>query len=159
MEAARLAAPSDVERLVELASSVRQELGGEERGGRLLIARDAPVPVDASALKGMLDRDDHIVVVGTLDDSVIGHAIGRVEIVRDGSPLGIIDELYVELGGREVGVGEAMMALLLPWFAERRCRGVDAMALPGVRATKNFFEMSGFSARLIVMHHRFDRAT
>ena len=46
------------------------------------------------------------------------------------------------------------MGLLLEWCRDQGCRGVDALALPGMRATKNFFEESGFSARLIVMHHR-----
>ena len=31
--------------------------------------------------------------------------------------------------------------------------GIDATALPGNRATKNFFEAHGFTARLLVMHH------
>ena len=31
---------------------------------------------------------------------------------------------------------------------------MDAMALPGHRSAKNFFEESGFTARKLVMHHR-----
>jgi hypothetical protein len=46
------------------------------------------------------------------------------------------------------------MDSLLAWASERGCQGVDATALPGDRATKNFFEGSGFTARLLVMHHR-----
>jgi GNAT superfamily N-acetyltransferase len=71
--------------------------------------------------------------------------------------LGRITDLFVEPGARAVGVGEALMDALLPWFRARECRGVDATALPGNRETKNFFEMSGFTARLLVMHHRFER--
>jgi hypothetical protein len=33
---------------------------------------------------------------------------------------------------------------------------VDVIALPGHRATKNFFEEQGFTARAIVMHHGLD---
>jgi hypothetical protein len=47
-----------------------------------------------------------------------------------------------------------MMGSLLEWFGARGCSGVDATALPGNRATKNIFEESGFTARLLVMHHR-----
>jgi hypothetical protein len=32
--------------------------------------------------------------------------------------------------------------------------GIDAFALPGMRETKNFFEGSGFTARLLVMHRQ-----
>ncbi|MGH9181071.1 MAG: hypothetical protein ACRDY5_05080 [Acidimicrobiales bacterium] len=46
------------------------------------------------------------------------------------------------------------MGRLLAWFGDRRCAGIDAVALPGQRATKNFFEGNGFTARLIVMHRR-----
>jgi hypothetical protein len=35
------------------------------------------------------------------------------------------------------------------------CAGVDAFALPGHRAAKNFFESAGFTARALVMHHAF----
>jgi GNAT superfamily N-acetyltransferase len=71
--------------------------------------------------------------------------------------LGVIEDIYVEPEARAVGVGEAMMASALEWFTAEGCKGVDAYALPGDRHTKNFFEESGFSARLLVMHHRFDR--
>ena len=43
---------------------------------------------------------------------------------------------------------------ILTWCRARDCRGIDAIALPGNRATKNFFEASGFTARMLVMHHR-----
>jgi hypothetical protein len=46
------------------------------------------------------------------------------------------------------------MGELLAWFSARGCLGVDSTALPGARETKNFFEESGFTARLLVMHRR-----
>jgi hypothetical protein len=45
---------------------------------------------------------------------------------------------------------------LIAWCRARGCTGMDAMALPGHRQTKNFFEESGFTARKLVMHHRLD---
>ena len=51
-----------------------------------------------------------------------------------------------------MGVGEAMMELVLAWCDERGCRGVDSLALPGDRETKNFFERFGLTARAIVVH-------
>ena len=65
----------------------------------------------------------------------------------------MIDDIFVEDEARGVGVGEAMMADLVAWCTEQGCVGIDAMALPGHRATKNFFEESGFTARKLVMHH------
>jgi GNAT superfamily N-acetyltransferase len=53
---------------------------------------------------------------------------------------------------RSVGVGEALMDLIVAWCEQRRCVGIDAHALPGNRATKNFFETFGFKARLLTVH-------
>ena len=99
---------------------------------------------------------DTSVVVGTIDDVVIGLGVGRVERLRDGRDLGIIEELFVEPEARSIGVGEAIVDLLLEFFGEHGCIGADALALPGNRATKNFFEQHGFVARSIVMHRPLD---
>ena len=64
----------------------------------------------------------------------------------------MVEDLFVLDEARSVGLGETLMDALLDWCRARGCRGVDAVALPGHRATKNFFEESGFTARLIVMY-------
>jgi len=154
MDAARPAGEADVARLSELCRMALAELGSRERGGPVFVAREARAePVDAGLLVDVADPDV-LVLVGTFDDVVLGYATGRVEALRDGTTLGIIDELFVEPDARAVGVGEAMMEQLLEWFRLRGCAGVDSTALPGARETKNFFEESGFTARLLVMHHR-----
>ncbi len=141
-------------RLAALCRQALSELRAVDRGGPVYVAREGRAePVDESLGQAVADPEC-TVVVGTVDDVVVGYATGRVECLRDGTRLGVIDDLYVEPEARAVGVGEAMMDDLLPWFRARSCKGVDSTALPGLRATKNFFEESGFSARLIVMHHR-----
>jgi GNAT superfamily N-acetyltransferase len=118
-----------------------------QRGGPLRLLRDLPA-FDPH----LIDDGDAIVVVGTIDDVVVGfaHAVG--ERLPDGEALVVLGGLYVDPGAREVGVGEAMMDLVLEWCEERRAVGVDAVALPGDRATKNFFERFGLTARAIVVH-------
>ena len=64
----------------------------------------------------------------------------------------MISELFVHPEGRGVGIGELMLADLVAFLTGRGCIGIDAMALPGHRAAKNFFEQQGFVARRIVMH-------
>jgi hypothetical protein len=49
-------------------------------------------------------------------------------------------------------VGEAMMDQIVAWCEKHGCVGVDAIALPGNRHTKNFFETFGLVARAIVVH-------
>ena len=149
MDSARRATGADVPRILELAAGARVELGAFERGGPLFVLRE--IGLEPVVRVGEA-------VVGLVDEVIVGYGLPHVEELRDGSRLGVIDELFVEEGARGVGVGEGMMAVLLDWFREQRCTGVDAAALPGARATKNFFEASGFTARLLVVHTRLDDA-
>lgn len=154
MNGARAATEADVPRLAELCRQAHDELGSQERGGALYVAREArPEPAEDSLRQAVLDPAA-VVVVGTIDDITVGYAAGHTERLRDGTLLGVVDDLFVEPGARAVGVGEAMMEAMVSWFGQNGCAGVDAVALPGARAAKNFFEESGFTARLIVMHHR-----
>ncbi len=105
------------------------------RGGRLYVDRDAPA----------FDGDG--LWVGELAGEVVGYLAASVD-----GRIGRVDGVYVDPACRSVGVGEAMITAALDWFRARGCSGVDAVALPGARATKNFFEETGFSARLLVMH-------
>lgn len=145
--AARLAVPADLPRLAALYELAAEELQ-PMRGGSVFLAREA-----RSAELDLADAG-RVVVAGTIDEAVVGYGTGRIEVLREGTRLGVVDDLYVESEARGVGVGEAVMEALLGWFRDHRCDGVDALALPGNRATKNFFEESGFTARLLVMHRR-----
>jgi ribosomal protein S18 acetylase RimI-like enzyme len=152
MEDARAASAAEVARVAELALALRGELR-QERGGLLWATRESrPEPLEA-AIGSLLARDDAAVLVGTYDDAVVGYGTAWVDELRDGSRLGVIDEIYVEPEARGVGVGESLVSHLVAFCREAGCAGVDATALPGHRQAKNFFERAGFSARLLVMHH------
>jgi GNAT superfamily N-acetyltransferase len=156
MEGVRAATESDLPRLGELARAGISELT-PMKGGVIWAAREGrPEPVEESLRRALEDPDTHA-VVGTIDEFPVGYAVVHLETLHDGSRLGVIDDIYVEEGARQVGVGEAMMNDVVAWCTERECVGIDAMALPGHRSTKNFFEESGFTARNLVMHHRLER--
>jgi GNAT superfamily N-acetyltransferase len=155
LEDARQADVDDVERLAELGRIGAEELA-PMRGGPIWSAREARAEPLEAAYRELLERDDTRVVVGTIDDVTIGLGVGRLEQLRDGRMLGIIDELFVEPDARLIGVGEEIVERLLEFFTEHGCVGADALALPGNRATKNFFEQHGFVARSIVMHRNLD---
>jgi GNAT superfamily N-acetyltransferase len=153
--AARPARQADHDRLAVLGKEARAEFAGQ-RGGLLFNVREGPdVPVGETAGAG--PEGDACLWVGTLDEVVVGYAAARVDDLRDGSRLGVISHLYVEPGARAVGVGECLVRVAVDWCASRDCVGVDAAALPGGRAAKNFFEESGFTARLLVMHRPLER--
>ena len=150
-EAARRAHPDDVARLAELSRQAHEELQ-IERGGALWSVREArPEPVDAGLAAAVVDPDA-LVVAGCYDGVVVGFSSVHIEPLRDGSTLAVLDEIYVEPGARGVAVGEAMMELVLIWCRDRGVRGIDSLALPGTRETKNFFERFGLTARAIVVH-------
>lgn len=158
MESARHATLADLPELVRLSREAIDELGAQERGGAVFAAREArPEPLE-EGLRHALEDTESVAVVGTVDGVAVGIATGRLEKLRDGQILGVLDDLYVHPEARSIGVGEAMMNQLLAWFAAHGCSGVDAVALPGMRGTKNFFEECGFTARLLVMHHRMESA-
>jgi len=155
MEGVRLATEADLPRLAELARAGIAELR-PMKGGVVWAGREArPEPVEDSLKQALVDPEIRT-VVGTIDDFPVGYAVVHLEELHDGSRLGVVDDIFVEEGARQVGVGEAMMADLVAWCREQGCVGMDAMALPGHRSTKNFFEESGFTARNLVMHHRLD---
>ena len=157
-EACRPATDADLPRVAVLAEQAVAELRAL-RGGEVwarTLGRRAPFePI----LREQLGRaDDHRVVVGTLDDVIVGYGVAWVQATppEDVSPasglLGTVTDLYVEPEARSVGLGELMMQDLVDWCAAQGCYGVDSLALPGDRATKNFFESFGRVARAILVH-------
>lgn len=148
MESARRATPDDRARVSELAEVARSEIGSQVRGGTVFVNREVLADPFAAG----------VLVVGEYDGAVVGYGSGRTEELRNGTRLGVVDEVFVEGEARGVGIGEAMLGELLAWFRSEGCVGVDAYALPGMRETKNFFETFGFTARLLVVHHRLEGA-
>lgn len=152
MEHARPATPHDLHRVAQLAQQVIEELT-PTRGGQIWARQTArTVPVTPASFEALLGDPLHLVAVGTVDDTVIGYAAVRIDALRDGGRLAVLDELYVEPDARGVGVGEAMMDLVVEWATGAGCIGIDSIALPGNRATKNFFESFGLVARAIIVH-------
>jgi ribosomal protein S18 acetylase RimI-like enzyme len=149
-EVAREATAGDLDRLIQLASEAVDEQR-DARGGPVWSRRDARRDPATSLAEALVDPEQ-FVVAGLLDDVVMGYAVLRVEQLADGGLLAVVDDLYVEPEGRGVGLGEVMMDLLVAHATKRGCFGIDAMALPGNRATKNFFETFGLTARAIVVH-------
>jgi GNAT superfamily N-acetyltransferase len=153
---ARRARTGDLERISQLVRQGRAELS-HERGGPLWLAREARAePLDAG-LAGVLDHDDALVVVGIYDDVVVGYAIVEVETLRSGSRLARLSDVFVDPGARGIGVGEAMMDDVIAWSLTRGCTGIDSLALPGMRESKNFFERYGLKARQLIVHRAFDQ--
>ncbi|MHB8439422.1 MAG: GNAT family N-acetyltransferase [Acidimicrobiales bacterium] len=141
-----------------LCRQALDDLAGK-RGGPLFTRRETGLVAKALIRPGGLDSlvaQQRLRVLVALDDqAVVGMAVGRIEEVGEAA-LGVVDVLYVVPESRRLGAGRALLDELVAWFAQHRCRGVDAAALPGDRDTKNFFEGTGFKARLLTMHRPVD---
>jgi N-acetylglutamate synthase-like GNAT family acetyltransferase len=155
MEAARRATVEDLPAILELAAELRAELAPMRGGPLWQVTAAYPEPLHAT-FGALLERDDACVVVGTLDGVVVGFGACGIAVLRDGSRLGQIVELFVTEDARAVSVGEGILNELVAFCRDAGCTGVDAFALPGHRTAKNFFETAGFTARALVMHHRLE---
>ena len=137
-----------------LAALARAALASmvDQRGGELFTRREARAEPIEDDLLAALDDPDRLLLAGTFADVAFGYALARRERLRDGALLAVVEDLVVDPEARGVGIGEALMDALLAWAHEQGCFGIDAMALPGDRETKNFFESFGLKARALVVH-------
>jgi ribosomal protein S18 acetylase RimI-like enzyme len=152
-EVVRPATCDDVAEIAALARAAIAELSAT-KGGTVWARREArSEPLDESVRTAIADPDS-LSLVGTIDDVVVGYAMASVEVLGDGGRLARLTEIYVEPGAREVGVGELLLDTVLTWATEGGCFGIDSIALPGNRETKNFFEAAGMVARAIIVHRK-----
>jgi ribosomal protein S18 acetylase RimI-like enzyme len=148
---ARPAARSDLGVLVSLYRGLEKEMTALHPMWPL--ADGLPEPADQS-IAAAIDEPDTLVSLGELEGIPVGFLLARVEpLLAEGEIIGVVRLVFVDPEAREVGVGEAMLALALDRLRQRGVTRFDAHVLPGHRLAKNFFEAAGFSARSIVMHH------
>jgi len=159
VEEVREANEADLPELVRLAELARIELG-EERGGpmwQLLHGRPDPLPATLSADLTEAASDAGVVLLGLWADAPAGYAAAHREQLGDGTSIAVVSDVFVEPGFRGVGIGDALMTELIGWATAHGCRGVDALALPGMRQSKNFFERFGLVARAILVHRDLEK--
>ena len=144
----RLAVPGDEELLGRLRRHAFAMIEAA-RGGEMYRERQAAsLPVLRSDWSGGTRR----VWLGGLDGTELGYLLAAVVLLPSGARLGVIEGIYVEPEARACGIGELMTSVAIGWFRAETCDGVEATALPGERATKNFFEEHGLKTRLLTVY-------
>ena len=152
-EASRAAVADDVEILVGIAVDHAAAIA-DDRGADLLLRRELAYDADElrSRLQAAVHEPDSLLLVGTYDDAVFGYALVLFERLDDGALLARLEQFLVEPAARGAGIGESVMNAVVAEARSRGCIGIDALALPGDRETKNFFESFGLKARQLVVH-------
>ncbi|HET9070976.1 MAG TPA: GNAT family N-acetyltransferase [Acidimicrobiales bacterium] len=157
LEWARPACWSDLGSLRALWDRADAEIGVGRGGERLVGAIPRPPELDGPPGEGgaavLPAGDDRLLVVGGIDEVVLGFVAAGVDRSQP-APVALLHVAFVEPGARGVGIGEAMVELVLAWAERSGCAGVDAYALPGSRVAKAFLEDHGFVARLLTMYRR-----
>lgn len=150
-DGARFAELDDLSAVEWIGAAVTQPLP-DKRGGRIFSHREIGFESPGERFLRAMTTENAICVVGTFDDIVFGYSVCFVETLDDQSQLGRLHDFAVYPEARDAGIGEAMMDLIVERLTEMGAVGVDAWALPGDRATKNFFESFGLKARLLTAH-------
>ncbi len=154
-EWARRADGADAPRVGELWEAAAAELRGQRGGDRLVdeVTFPAGLAGDGGGVVPPIGAEDRLAVVAGIDQVTLGFSAADIDR-RGPAPLVVVRAVYVEAEARGVGLGEAMLHLVIAWAEAEGCAGVDAYALPGNRPAKAFFEDLGFTARLLTMHRR-----
>jgi GNAT superfamily N-acetyltransferase len=145
---ARPATPDDAETLRGLREQAFADLG-PARGGVMYLERHA---AELPELHADWSNAARRVWLGGLEDVELGYLVGAAVRTASGAMVGVIEGIYVDRDARACGIGERMLSIALEWFRSQGCVGVEATALPGERATKNFFEEHGLKARLLTVY-------
>jgi GNAT superfamily N-acetyltransferase len=125
------------------------------RGSDLWLVEEGPqAPFDAY-LRSVVDDPNQQVLAGCVDDVPVGVLLVDRRLLPDQRSMGRIAFVYVHPEARAIGVGEALVDATLRWAREQGCVGVDGLAFPGDRETKNLYERAGLTARAIVVHRSF----
>ncbi|MFV0315768.1 MAG: GNAT family N-acetyltransferase [Microthrixaceae bacterium] len=167
----RPATAGDVETLVTMHTDALEE-SRNSRGGLNLsaeLSRGIDTTAAAESIGSELHDADVEVIVGTLspkgrqepmsgpdEEAVLGYCVVDTAPRRpDGPPIAPtarLRELWVEPGARRIGLGSALLEAAIEVAVDRGCAGIESVALPGDRATKNFFEDHAMVARAIIVH-------
>jgi len=151
---ARPATTEDIDALSRSHLQATEVLEGH-RGGSHLVAqlrRGQTTAEVSTSFATALAEPSTRVLAGCLGTTVVGHAV--VDLPAGDAPVRTAEivELWVHPGARGVGVGGALLDASRRTAFEADCTGLDSLALPGDRDTKNFFEDHAMVARAIRVH-------
>lgn len=148
IESARLAADDELPTVALLASEARVEIEAS-KGGPMYFRREGRAEPYLPALRAQAADPQGAVVVGLIDDAIVGFGTVSHHELRDGARVAEIQEIYVLPDARGIGIGEFMLDVIMDWARERNCERLEGSVLPGNRHGKNFFERAAMVTRVL----------
>lgn len=157
VEAVRAANDDDAPRLVELVTDLMAGMS-RQRGAAEASADGWGGPLGEHLARWLPGSPQvgHAAWIGSFDGATCAFALAHVEEWDRLGRRGVLDACFVEPAARGVGLGRLLLDTCLNWLTSEGCHGVDGPALPGDRSAKNFYEGSGFKARLLTMYRPLD---
>lgn len=140
----RVARPDDVDVLRTLEAEARSHLAQFRGGDRLY--NDLPLVDDRWVER--INSDGWLVLVAGFDDVPLGYLCANMSAT---SAVPLIESVYVAVDVRQLGLGDALVSAAIDASHQIGAVAIDAFALPGDRETKNLFERSGLTARLLIV--------
>ncbi|MHB1129028.1 MAG: GNAT family N-acetyltransferase [Ilumatobacteraceae bacterium] len=145
----RLATGSDVDSLRLLESEARAQFAHFRGGDRL--GHELPLVDDRWVER--IGSDDWLVLVAGFDDVPLGYLCANMATA---SAIPLVENVYVSVDVRQLGLGDGLVSAAIDACHKIGAVAIDAFALPGDRETKNLFERSGLTARLLIVSKRLD---
>ena len=139
----RRANHADADALRLLESEARAQLGRFRGGDRL----GSELSFVDGGWAERIGSDSWLVFVAGFDDVPLGYLCAHIA-TASGIPL--IETVYVTHDVRQLGLGDGLVSAVIDSCRQLGANAIDAFALPGDRETKNLFERSGLTARLLV---------
>lgn len=140
----RPAHQSDADALQLLESEARAHLsqfrGGERLGNELPLVHDRWIE--------RIDSEEWLVLVAGFDEIPLGYLCANMTTTNS---VPLIEQVYVTVDVRQLGLGDGLVSAAIEACRNRGATAIDAVALPGDRETKNLFERSGLTARLLIV--------
>jgi GNAT superfamily N-acetyltransferase len=145
----RPAHPGDADALQLLESEARAQLAHFRGGDRL----DTDLPSVGDGWVQRIASDEWLVLVAGFDDVPLGYLCANMATTR---AVPLIERVYVTVDVRQLGLGDRLVSAAIEASRRLGATAIDALALPGDRETKNLFERSGLTARLLIVSKGLD---
>lgn len=94
-------------------------------------------------------NDDTLILIAELEGNPIGYVLGRVyeeDSTSDNGTgkMGLIDQLYLDISARGLGLGQKLIDESLAWMKERGINRVKLHAYSWNNLAKKLYEKNGF---------------